>query len=124
MQDSLFKRTAPPLEAVQSVSKIVDYIRRIISQNKILAGLRVRGEVWDLNQSNGTLYFYLKEGKDLLKCVVWGSNVAKLPSFKNGDEIICGGDFEAYLARSEYELVRSNPSNSAVSEHSMRNLQR
>lgn len=107
MQDSLFARpqNAPPLETVQSVSAIVGYIRKIISQNKILAGLRVRGEVSGLNrQPSGRVYFDLKEGSDILKCVAWASDATKLPPFKNGDEVIAGGDYGTYSERSQYQL--------------------
>lgn len=107
MQDSLFTRppNAPPLEAVQSVSAIVGYIRKIISQNKILAGLRVRGEVSGLNRHpSGRVYFDLKEGADILKCVAWASDATKLPPFKNGDEVIAGGDYGTYSERSQYQL--------------------
>jgi exodeoxyribonuclease VII large subunit len=108
MQDSLFLRPpakTPPLESVQSVSKIVDYIRRIVSQNKILAGLRVRGEVSGLTRhQSGRIYFDLKEGADVLKCVAWASDATSLPPFKDGDEIIAGGDYGTFSQRSQYQL--------------------
>lgn len=106
MQDSLFKRDAAPLESVQPVSKIVDYIKRVISQNKILAGLRVRGEVSGLSrQTNGRTYFDLKEGAAILTCIAWEGDAVNLPPFKNGDEIIVGGDFGIYKQKSQYQLV-------------------
>ena len=107
MQDSLFTRpqNAPPIETVQSVSAIVGYIRKIISQNKILAGLRVRGEVSGLSQQpSGRMYFDLKEGAAILKCVAWPKEASKLPPFKNGDEVIAGGDYGTYSERSQYQL--------------------
>ncbi|HEV2261419.1 MAG TPA: exodeoxyribonuclease VII large subunit [Candidatus Rubrimentiphilum sp.] len=104
-QNSLFSRPPAPLEQVQSVSRIVDYIKRIISQNKTLAGLRVRGEVSGFNkQPSGRIYFDLKEGADVLKCVSWSSDAASLPPFKDGDEIIAGGDYGTFSQRSQYQL--------------------
>ena len=107
-QESLFTR-APgppqPIEQVQGVSKVVDYIRRLISLNKVLAGIRVRGEVSGLSNKNGRLYFKLKEGNDVLECVVWAGDAVKLPPFKDGDEIICGGEFATYAPRSQYQLM-------------------
>jgi exodeoxyribonuclease VII large subunit len=106
-QDSLFSQRAVsplPLQSVQGVSKVVDYIRRIISQNKTLAGIRVRGEVSGYSAKNGRLYFDLKENADVLKCVVWASDAQKLPAFKDGDEIICGGDYGTFAQRSQYQL--------------------
>lgn len=107
MQDSLFAKKPPeppPVEPVQGVSRVVDYIRRIVSQNKTLAGIRVRGEVSGLSNRNGRLYFDLKEQADILKCVVWAGDALKMPPFKNGDEIICGGDYGTYAQRSQYQM--------------------
>lgn len=107
MQESFFSRLqseAPQIEPVQGVSRVVDYIRRIISQNKTLAGIRVRGEVSGFANRNGRLYFDLKENADVLKCVVWASDAVKLPPFKDGDEIICGGDYGTFAQRSQYQL--------------------
>ena len=109
MQDSLFSQSRPTpqqaIEPVQGVSRVVDYIKRIIEGNKTLAGIRVRGEVTELRERNGLLYFSLKENNDVLRCLVWSSAAIKLPPFKSGDEIICGGDFTAYTRQSAYELV-------------------
>jgi exodeoxyribonuclease VII large subunit len=106
MQDSLFSRAsaAPVIEPVQGVSRVVDYIRRLIAQNKTLASIRVRGEVSNLSNRNGRLYFDLKENTDVLKCVVWASETPKLAPFKDGDEVICGGEYGTYAARSQYQL--------------------
>lgn len=107
-QDSLFSQkphySPAPTESVQGVSRVVDYIRRLISQNKTLAGIRVRGEVSGVSKKNGRLYFDLKENADVLKCVVWAGDALKLPPFKDGDEIICGGDYGTFAARSQYQL--------------------
>lgn len=108
-QDSLFSQRpqispAPAVEPVQGVSKVVDYIRRIVSQNKTLAGIRVRGEVSGYSNRSGRLYFDLKENTDVLKCVVWASDAQRLPPFKDGDEIICGGDYGTFAQRSQYQL--------------------
>ncbi len=112
MQDSLFSHPRAPaqpiVEPVQGVSRVVDYIRRLISQNKTLAGIRVRGEVSGFSNVNGRLYFDLKENTDVLKCVVWASDAQRLPPFKDGDEIICGGEYGAFAQRSQYQLFVKN----------------
>ncbi len=99
-QEALFET-----RRVESVSRVVNYIRRVIASNKALAGIRVRGEVSSKTTQSGTLYFYLKENADVLKCVAWAKTAAKLPPFNNGDEVICSGAFDAYTVRSEYELI-------------------
>jgi exodeoxyribonuclease VII large subunit len=93
---------------VAGVSRVVDYIRRLIGQNKILAGIRVRGEVSGLSNVNGRLYFKLKENADVLECVVWAADAAKLPPFKDGDAIVCGGEYGTYAPRSQYQLAVKN----------------
>lgn len=112
MQDSLFSQprpiAQPVIEPVQGVSRVVDYIRRLIAQNKTLAGIRVRGEVSGFSNVNGRLYFDLKENTDVLKCVVWASDAVRLPPFKDGDEIICGGDYGTFAQRSQYQLFVKN----------------
>jgi exodeoxyribonuclease VII large subunit len=89
---------------VEGVSRVVAYIARLIGESKALRGVAVRGEVSGLSNKNGRLYFDLKEGNDVLNCVVWSNAVAKLPAFNNGDEVIVSGDFGAYAARSAYQL--------------------
>lgn len=89
---------------VVGVSRVVAYIARIIGENKQLKNVAVRGEVSGLNQKNGRLYFDLKENADVLNCVVWSNSAAKLPPFKNGDEVIVSGDFGTYPVRSSYQL--------------------
>ena len=91
--------------SVFGVSRVVRYIRRLLSENKQLRGLHVRGEVTGRRESGGHLHFDLKENADLLKCFVWANTLPKLPLFNNGDEIICAGKFDAYPAQSKYELV-------------------
>ncbi|MHB8229303.1 MAG: exodeoxyribonuclease VII large subunit [Vulcanimicrobiaceae bacterium] len=94
-----------PAGRVESVSRVVAYIGRLVAQNKTLAGLLVRGEVsgW-ARSAAGHVYFDLKEDTDILKCVVWSSNADALPPFKDGDEVIAGGDFGTYAQRSTYQL--------------------
>jgi exodeoxyribonuclease VII large subunit len=107
-QDSLFSQRpqAPaPLERVEGVSAVVGYIKRYIEGSKVLAGIRVRGEVTELRERNGRLYFSLKENADILRCMVWAGNAVKLPPFKNGDEIICAGGFSAYTPQGYYQLI-------------------
>lgn len=89
---------------VEGVSRVVTYIARVIAENRQLKGIAVRGEVSGLSSRNGRLYFDLKEGSDVLNCVVWSNAAAKLPPFNSGDEVIVTGDFGTYTARSSYQL--------------------
>jgi exodeoxyribonuclease VII large subunit len=101
MQEPLF--VTPRIEGV---SRVVNYIGRLLKQNKTLHSLAVRGEVSNFRVlGTGRMYFDLKEGRDLLACVAWESRATALPPFKNGDEIVASGDFGIYSDQSKYQLV-------------------
>jgi len=93
-----------PERGVYGVSRVVAYIKRIISENKQLARIDVRGEVSNRSEKNGRIYFDLKEGNDLLKCVAWSNAALKLPRFNNGDAVVVSGEFTTYPAQSIYQL--------------------
>lgn len=97
----------PPLEQprVEGVSRVVAYLGKLISANKALAGIRVRGEISGLSRHHsGRMYFDLKERTDILKCVVWASAALRLPTLKDGDEVIVSGEFGTFAQRSQYQL--------------------
>ncbi|MFN2528732.1 MAG: exodeoxyribonuclease VII large subunit [Candidatus Baltobacteraceae bacterium] len=101
MQEPLF--VTPRIEGV---SRVVNYIGRLLKQNKQLHSLAVRGEVSNFRiLGTGRMYFDLKEGRDILACVAWENRATGLPPFKNGDEIVATGDFGIYADQSKYQLV-------------------
>lgn len=112
MQDSLFShRPQPPPEpqapvmTVRGVTEVLSYVRRLIAANKALAATRIRGEVSGLNTNNGHLRFNLAEGKDAISCIVWSSDAHKFTGLRDGDQVICGGDFSVYQQRGVFQLI-------------------
>ncbi|HET7813866.1 MAG TPA: exodeoxyribonuclease VII large subunit [Candidatus Baltobacteraceae bacterium] len=114
MQDSLFsqrpqqpqpQQPQPLAMTVRGVSEVLSYVRRLIAANKALAATRIRGEVSGLNPSNGHLRFNLAEGKDSISCIVWSSDAPKFSSLRDGDQVICGGDFSVYQQRGIFQLI-------------------
>lgn len=96
------------LPRVEGVSRVVAYLGKLISQNKTLAGIRVRGEISGLNRHHsGRMYFDLKERTDVLKCVAWANAAIRLPMLKDGDEAIVSGEFGTFAQRSQYQLFVS-----------------
>jgi exodeoxyribonuclease VII large subunit len=89
---------------VVGVSRVVAYIEKMIKGSKNLHRIFVRGEVSDYAANNGRVYFDLKEGPDVLKCVAWSDVLPKLPNFQNGDAVIVSGEFTTYRPRSIYQL--------------------
>jgi len=90
---------------IYGVSRVVTYIDKLLRANKRLQSVRVQGEVSNLRTLKGGHFsFDLKEGTDLLACIIWSSNAQGLPSFENGAEIIARGDVVAYRIASKYQL--------------------
>ena len=89
---------------IVGVSDLARYIKRMLSESKVLASVRVRGELSGVTERGGRIYFDLKEQHDILKCVVWSDVAASLPPLQNGSEAIVDGAFDTWPARSQYQL--------------------
>lgn len=114
MQDSLFSQKpvsqpqppqSPLVMSVRGVSEVLNYLRRLIAANKALAGTRVRGEVSGIDSRSGHLRFRLAENKDAIECIVWSSEAPKYSALRDGDEVICSGDFSIYTQRGVFQLI-------------------
>lgn len=92
-----------------SVRAIANYIKQTLTTDPRLQAIAVRGEVTNYNLAqSGHLYFDLKEGTDLLACVVWSDYVGALPELRNGLSVIATGGIGTYSGKSRYQLtVRS-----------------
>ena len=72
--------------------------------------IRVKGEVSNFKiYPSGHAYFSLKDGKSLLSCVMWGSQVSRLLAKggqlpKDGDEVLTDGRVTSFPARGTYQL--------------------
>lgn len=100
---SLFD-SSPPNETY-GVSRFVSYIDRLLRANKKLQNISVKGEVTNFRVlPSGHHSFDLKEGSDVLACILWTSNLPGLPPIKDGDEIVAVGDIGVYRIVSKYQL--------------------
>ncbi|MCO4760455.1 MAG: exodeoxyribonuclease VII large subunit [Myxococcales bacterium] len=71
-----------------------------------LRGLRVRGEVSGPRLSRGHLYFELKDSGARLRCTAWRSTVERQRlNLKAGQEIICHGYIDLWVAGGAYSLI-------------------
>ncbi len=72
--------------------------------------LRVKGEVSNFKiYPSGHAYFSLKDGKSILSCVMWGSQVQRLTAKggtlpKDGDEVLADGRVTSFPGRGTYQL--------------------
>jgi exodeoxyribonuclease VII large subunit len=89
-----------------AVGRLANYIGRRLGEDPKLRWLGVRGEVSNLRpQTNGNVYFDIKDRDAVLNCIVWSEAAATLPPLKNGDEIVAVGSIATYARKSAYQLV-------------------
>lgn len=98
---------------VVGVARLSGYLRNILTNDKWLRNIGVRGEITNLRgesanlspQKSGNVYFDLKDADALLSCVVWSERAAELPKLENGQAVIAYGEISAYTKTSKYQLI-------------------
>ncbi|MDE6733517.1 MAG: exodeoxyribonuclease VII large subunit [Oscillospiraceae bacterium] len=75
--------------------------------------IAVRGEAANVRVSNnGHLYFSLKEGYDVIPCVIWANVLAVLTARgvepRDGSSVVCTGKMTTYSGSGTYQLQCSN----------------
>lgn len=91
---------------IVAVSRLAQYLRGVLSNDKWLRNVGVRGEISNLSpQRGGNVYFDLKDPDALLGCVVWSERAAELPKLQNGQQVIAYGEITAYPKASKYQLI-------------------
>ncbi len=96
--------TAPA--RIVAVSRLAQYLRGVLSNDRWLRNVGVRGEISNLSpQRGGNVYFDLKDPDALLGCVVWSERAAELPKLQNGQQVIAYGEITAYPKASKYQLI-------------------
>lgn len=91
---------------IWTVSELTWRIKRIIESDNELKSLWVTGEISNFSRpASGHIYFTLKDGKSVLKCVMWRSDVKSLEKLpNNGDSIEVHGSISVYEASGQYQL--------------------
>lgn len=91
---------------IASVSRVNNYIKRLIDSKPVLQDLWVKGEISNYKRhSSGHLYMTLKDEHSVLKAIMFRQQAASL-SFvpDNGLNVIAHGRVAAYEAYGEYQL--------------------
>lgn len=91
---------------ILSVTQINEYIRTIMDEDSLLAGVAVKGEISNYKvYPSGHHYFTLKDDGGALKCVMFRGNSIKL-RFKpeNGMQMIAIGRISVYPRDGAYQL--------------------
>ncbi len=96
----------PEKKNIYSVAQINSYIREMISQDFLLNGLMIRGEVSNLtDHASGHLYFTLKDEKAAISCVMFAGNRRGLRfPLREGMQVVASGDVDVYEKAGRYQL--------------------
>ena len=91
---------------VYTVGQLNSYIKNMFTQDYLLQGLFVKGEVSNCKyHPSGHIYFTLKDPKGVVNCVMFAGNRAGL-SFRltEGQQVIVGGTVDVYERDGKYQL--------------------
>ena len=77
-----------------SVSQVNSFIKNIFDAEYLLQNIFIYGEVGNFNISNGIAYFNLKDGDNLLPCVLFNARMFKAPNI--GDMVLLKGSVSYY----------------------------
>lgn len=91
---------------VYSVSQVNSYIKNMFDQDYMLGSIQVRGEISNLKyHSSGHIYFSLKEGKEIIACVMFRSSAGSLDfRLEEGMSVVAGGIISVYTEGGRYQL--------------------
>ncbi|MBR4208151.1 MAG: exodeoxyribonuclease VII large subunit [Lachnospiraceae bacterium] len=92
-----------------TVTQINSYIRNMFSEDYLLSGVFVRGEISNLKyHSSGHIYLSLKDEKSLLKCVCFRAQAASIPfKLEDGMSVTAFGRIEVFERDGAYQLYIS-----------------
>lgn len=91
---------------VYTVGQLNSYIKNMFTQDYLLQGLFVKGEVSNCKyHSSGHIYFTLKDEKGTISCVMFAGSRRGL-SFRmsEGQQVIVGGTVDVYERDGKYQL--------------------
>jgi exodeoxyribonuclease VII large subunit len=92
---------------VFTIRQLTQYVRGLLTQDRTLQDVWVRGEISDcVRHSSGHIYYTLKDDASQLRCVMFRTDAQSLtfvPS--NGTEVVARGAITVYEARGQYQLV-------------------
>ena len=98
------------MNKVFTVSDINNYIKQLVSNDGILSGLSIRGEISNFKHHyTGHMYFTIKDENSVLKCVMFKSQASLLKfSPQNGNKVIVSGYISVYERDGQYQLYAND----------------
>jgi exodeoxyribonuclease VII large subunit len=88
-----------------TVAALSEYLRAKVAGDDLLRRVRVRGEVTNYKGfvRGGVMYFDLKEGEALVKCVAFSKDNFRFPEFGAGAVVVASGSVGTY--RSTFQIT-------------------
>jgi exodeoxyribonuclease VII large subunit len=101
-----FSLWGPETARIWAVADLNRYLRQLLDGDYRLQDLWVAGEVSNLSRpSSGHLYFTLKDAEASLRCVIWRTDVVRLPFLpRDGQAVEVHGRVSVYEAGGQYQL--------------------
>ncbi len=98
------------VDSLYTVSQITDRITARLRTDESLQSVWVQGEVSSLSRpASGHMYLTLKDTEAQISCVMWRSQVARLPWWPEpGDEIQGLGKIDVYRTRGQYQFIMTH----------------
>lgn len=95
-----------PAKSIYTVSEINKHIKDLITNDMILSGIWVKGEISNFkNHYSGHLYYTLKDESSVLKCVMFRSYASALRFVpENGMKMIVRGYVSVFERDGQYQL--------------------
>lgn len=95
-----------PTKRILSVSEVNRYIKDLMTNDIILSGLWVKGEISNFKSHySGHFYFTIKDEKSLLKCVMFRSHASTLQFVPNdGMKVLIRGYISVFERDGQYQL--------------------
>jgi exodeoxyribonuclease VII large subunit len=87
-------------------SRLGRYLEKKLGDDKHLRLVGVQGEISNYRaQTNGIVYFSLKDRDAVLNCVAFAERAATFPALENGADAIAYGEVKIYPRTSVYQLL-------------------
>lgn len=94
------------IKNILSVSEVNKYMKDLVSNDIILSGLWVKGEISNFkNHYSGHFYFTLKDEKAVLKCIMFRAHASAMPFIpEDGMKMLIRGYISVFERDGQYQL--------------------
>lgn len=92
-------------ENAVSVSQLNAYVRETLWKDEFLRQVLVRGEIANLRDYRGHLYFTLKDEKASVRCVMWRTDTSRLTFVpRDGEQVLVAGSVSVFERDGVYQV--------------------